>query len=290
MTSLPLPESCFRLTTLYQGELLQVDDWCCAGHDAGRPVEEWCGEEQFALTRQGAWAIETAGTWQLVEAGTVTWWTGQESYRVRHPVPGGDRCTVVRLTMAGTAALMREGPPRPGPAGRRPVPVDGPTFLAHRVLLARARSHGGRDALAIEERALDLVRRVLPGPLTPVPARPGQAAVAAARDYIARHWPSRLSLTGIARQAGCSPFHLGRLFRRELGISVHRWVMRLRLRHGLERLLDQPDEIARIALDCGFASHSHFTDAFRGEYGVSPSEARRLACGGRGRQTASSGH
>lgn len=287
MATPPLPESCSRLTPLYRGALLQVDDWCCAGHDAGRPAEEWCGEDQFALTRQGAWALETAGTWQLAEAGTVTWWTRHESYRVRHPVPGGDRCTVVRLTAAGSGALARE---RSAGAGRRPRPVDGPTFLAHRVLLTRARRHGAADPLALEEPALDLVCRVLPEPPTAPAAPKGHASVAAAREYIARHWPSRLSLSDIARHAGCSPFHLGRLFRRELGTSLYRWVVRLRLRHGLERLLDQPDEIARIALDCGFASHSHFTDAFRDEYRVSPREARRLACAGRGRRAASSRH
>ncbi|MFH1680297.1 MAG: helix-turn-helix domain-containing protein [Candidatus Eisenbacteria bacterium] len=32
-----------------------------------------------------------------------------------------------------------------------------------------------------------------------------------------------------------------------------------------------------LALDVGFASHSHFTDAFRREFGVSPSDLRRSA-------------
>ena len=289
MASLPLPKSCSRLTPLYRGDLVQVDDWQCAGHDTGPPAEEWCGTEQFALTRRGAWAIETAGRWELAEAGTVTWWARNESYRVRHPVPGGDQCTVVRLTAAGTAALTPGEHRRPGRPVRRTLPVDGRTWLAHRVLLARAAREGG-DPLGLEEPTFALVRRVLAAPLPALPGHTAHAAVAAARDYIARHWSSRLSLPVLARHAGCSPFHLGRLFRRELGTSLHRWVVRLRLRHGLERLLDQPDEIARIALDCGFASHSHFTDAFRGEYGVSPREARRLACAGPGRQPASSRH
>jgi AraC-like DNA-binding protein len=48
------------------------------------------------------------------------------------------------------------------------------------------------------------------------------------------------------------------------------------LREGLERLLDDPLHISRIALDVGFASHSHFTDAFRAEYGRSPQQVRRI--------------
>jgi AraC-like DNA-binding protein len=53
----------------------------------------------------------------------------------------------------------------------------------------------------------------------------------------------------------------------------------MRLRAGLERLLDEPVSVSTIALDSGFASHSHFTDAFRAEYGCSPSEARGLRHG-----------
>jgi AraC-like DNA-binding protein len=97
-----------------------------------------------------------------------------------------------------------------------------------------------------------------------------------ARDIIARDFTRPLTLDGLARDAGCSPFHLGRLFRRSTGITLHRAVVRLRLREGLERLLDEPGNVARIALDTGFASHSHFSDAFRAEYGCPPSEARRL--------------
>jgi AraC family transcriptional regulator len=37
------------------------------------------------------------------------------------------------------------------------------------------------------------------------------------------------------------------------------------------------DDLAAVALDVGFASHSHFTDAFRREFGRAPSEVRRAA-------------
>ena len=58
-------------------------------------------------------------------------------------------------------------------------------------------------------------------------------------------------------------------------MSLYRTVVRLRLREGLERLLDEPGQVAAIALAVGFASHSHFTDAFRAEFGCPPSAARR---------------
>jgi AraC-like DNA-binding protein len=51
-------------------------------------------------------------------------------------------------------------------------------------------------------------------------------------------------------------------------------VLRRRLRDALEMLLDTRESITRVALEHGFASHSHFTDAFRREFGVPPSRVR----------------
>jgi len=97
-----------------------------------------------------------------------------------------------------------------------------------------------------------------------------------ARDIIAHDFTQPLTVESIARRVQCSPFHLSRRFRRATGVTLYRAVVQMRLRAGLERLLDEPAKVATIALDSGFASHSHFTDAFRAEYGCSPSEARNL--------------
>ena len=47
----------------------------------------------------------------------------------------------------------------------------------------------------------------------------------------------------------------------------------LRLRMALERLRGNED-LTTIALDLGYSSHSHFTMAFRREYGLTPSAYR----------------
>jgi AraC-like DNA-binding protein len=104
-------------------------------------------------------------------------------------------------------------------------------------------------------------------------ARPG---LSAAHDLLARDFSQSLTLGGIACEVHCSPFHLSRLFRRATGVTLYRTVVQMRLREGLERLLDQPEHVSTIALAVGFASHSHFTDAFRSEFGCSPSQARLL--------------
>jgi AraC-like DNA-binding protein len=47
----------------------------------------------------------------------------------------------------------------------------------------------------------------------------------------------------------------------------------MRLTRARELLATQ-DDLARLALDLGFSSHSHFTTAFRRRYGDTPAQAR----------------
>jgi AraC-like DNA-binding protein len=218
----------------------------------------------------------------------VMFWNRGAHYRVRHPVPGGDECTVFRLTALGEQALRELSPSRNAPESgptfvSRSRLIDGQAYLLHRRAFERARrAHSEADPMAVEEPALAFLNLVAAEGATRArtePARGFSRYVDRACDIIARDFTKPLTVESIARGAQCSPFHLSRLFRRMMGVTLYRAVVRMRLRSGLERLLDEPANVAGIALDSGFASHSHFADAFRAEYGCSPTEARDLRRG-----------
>jgi AraC-like DNA-binding protein len=59
-------------------------------------------------------------------------------------------------------------------------------------------------------------------------------------------------------------------------MTLHAYVHELRLRTALERVADGED-LTRVALDLGYASHSHFTSLFRRAFGVTPSDFRQHA-------------
>ena len=276
MKSRALPESCAHLAILFDGELFTMGDWRCRGVDTPPGREEWSAEDRIVVTRRGAWELDTGGVARRADPLIVTLWN-RGPYRVRHPIRGGDRCTTFRLTAAGTAALRALSPAGARRRSRHTFTtpfhaLDGPSYLAHHRALASA-----GDPLAVEEAGLAFLRRIatdaLPGRHAVPPA--ANRHVDRARDLVASQFRSPLTVAGIARAVHCSPFHLGRLFRRATGMTLHRAVVRLRLREGLERLLDEPASVAAVALDAGFASHSHFTDAFRAEFGCAPSAARR---------------
>jgi AraC family transcriptional regulator len=111
------------------------------------------------------------------------------------------------------------------------------------------------------------------------PASPVRAAevVERVRGHALARLDQRLTLTSLARVADCSPFQLCRAFRHATGGAVHQWLLRLRLQVSLERVAEPRRDLTGVALDLGFASHSHFTAAFRRTFGVTPSELRRRA-------------
>ena len=120
------------------------------------------------------------------------------------------------------------------------------------------------------------VRREHPGRrLRPATARAHRGTAFATRALLARDFAQRLTLDRIATAVNSSPFHLARLFARETGLPIHRHLARLRLREALERLAAGEDDLTTLALDLGFSSHAHFTDAFRREFGMPPSHFRR---------------
>jgi AraC-like DNA-binding protein len=73
-----------------------------------------------------------------------------------------------------------------------------------------------------------------------------------------------------------SPFHLCRVFREMAGISLYDYVLHERLAQSLDTVLGGGD-LTGIALDAGFASHSHFTARFRRFFGCAPATLRRIA-------------
>lgn len=277
---------------LYTGELVAVADWRCPGHDlARRPAVELGDGYDIVVTRRGTYARECGGVRAIADAGAALFWHPGEEYRITHPVPGGDECSVFRLPESGLRDLLRtwdpvsaESPTARFPAAR--VPLGGPTYLLHRLAIRRLDEPGALRALEGEECAVRFVRGAVrqlysSGRVrrTVRPERSNRSAaeyVARVREVIARRPHERLTLAAIAREVGCSPFHLSRVVSEREGVGVYGMVLQLRLRTALELVLDGREPVGWIGLEAGFASHSHFDDAFRREFGCTPTAARRL--------------
>lgn len=101
----------------------------------------------------------------------------------------------------------------------------------------------------------------------------GRAREAMARIEAAWHEP--LALDDLAREAGLSPFHFLRVFRRVTGTTPHQYLIGARVRAAVQMLLDTDLPVTRIAYDSGFRDLSNFNHTFRRTVGCTPRAYRR---------------
>jgi AraC-like DNA-binding protein len=94
-------------------------------------------------------------------------------------------------------------------------------------------------------------------------------AVRRVRDCIEGRYAENLTLEELARVANLSPFHLVRVFRKEVGLPPHAYQTRVRLNRAKEMLAERVS-IGEAALKTGFFDQSHFTNHFRKVFGYPP--------------------
>jgi AraC-like DNA-binding protein len=238
--------------------------------------------------RRGLFTRTTGAGTLVADANHVLFYTRGEPYRISHPLPGGDTCTLIALDTRDLLEIV--GRHAPDAAERETAPFDFTwtlgtprTVLLHHLLLAGLR-RGETTALGVEDLVFALVDDLLGHGYALARDRRRFRARAVGRrhdlveaaklalDRDAEHPPS---LGDLARTLGCSPCHLSRTFHRETGLPLRRYLHRCRLRTAAERLADGERDLTTLALDLGYADHSHFTNAFRREFGLSPSSFRR---------------
>lgn len=94
-------------------------------------------------------------------------------------------------------------------------------------------------------------------------------------EYMTANIDSAINLCDIAQATSRSPSHLARMFRSELGMPPHRYLINLRVDKA-RRLLEKTSmSIAEIAYECGFAHQEHLTRLFRRHCGTTPAVYRR---------------
>jgi AraC family transcriptional regulator len=243
---------------------------------------------EFVFPRTSVW-IEHPGRRPFVaDPTTVTFYNRDEPYARRELSPEGDRCEWYAVEPSLLEAVVRDLDPEVADRSQRPFrfthgPVDPVSYARQRLVAHHVATEAVPDPLFVEVEMIAVLRRVLRqayerrGARTPRPSPLRDAAeiVARATAFGLPRLGEKLTLRRFAAAAGCTPFHLCRAVRAVSGDTLHAWLVRLRLQVSLERVAEPRSDLTEIALDLGFSSHSHFTQAFHHAFGVPPSEFRR---------------
>lgn len=161
------------------------------------------------------------------------------------------------------------------------APTDPRAYSLQRQLF-RAMDMAAVDPLTIEESALAVLHRVVAAAYghrrDPRPySRADREIAMRAAEILSRFKHRRVPLRLVSDSTGISPFHLARVFRRVTGRTLARYHLELRLFAALGPLFESTVGLDAIAASSGFKSHSHFTEAFRKFFGMTPSAARRTS-------------
>jgi AraC family transcriptional regulator len=92
--------------------------------------------------------------------------------------------------------------------------------------------------------------------------------------YVDENIGEAITLAGMAAAAGLSRMHFAAQFRIATGIRPHEFVMRRRIEHAKQMLLETRDSLVQVALSVGFQTQAHFTTVFRRFVGDTPYQWR----------------
>ena len=253
-----------------QTAALGVFDVRCFSPAGGPGGEEHAEVTEIVLPTSGVFAVHHRRNAVVADVASVVILTAGHEYRVGHPVDGGDRSTVMIFPPEVAEDALGDEPGDGGLVGPR-------VQLGVRALRSSLRP-GRPEPLEAEELALLLLDRIghdlgaaSPGRLV---GRLQRDRVQEVRALVGAEPGRRWRLGEIARLVHCSPYHLARQFRAIAGESIATYLFRLRLALALQRLAEGETDLAGLAADLGFASHSHFSARFRSAFGASPGSVR----------------
>ncbi len=105
---------------------------------------------------------------------------------------------------------------------------------------------------------------------TPVPENPLCDRV---KELIAQN--PCYSTDALAELLNYHPYYLNSLFKKDTGITLHKYIQKQRLAKAYEMLATTQLSIEDIALQCGFCSQSHLSNLFREVYHITPARLRK---------------
>jgi len=270
---------------------ISVLDFRCRVAVHAEGPEEPQGVHSIVFVRRGVFRRTRRLETVVADANHVLFFNAGEPCRYSHPLPGGDECTNLAVATDLALELVARHAPRDAERPEAPFRLGHALSSAravwlHYELLALVRR--GVPALALEDGLAELAEEAVGSayrddgtsdvgdPASGLAVRRRRELVEAARLVLNERLESPPSLGELAASLGCSPFHLSHVFRRGAGLSLRRYFGRLRARAAAQRLAEGARDLTALALDLGYADHSHMTNAFRREWGLPPSRFRSL--------------
>ncbi len=269
-------------TTLYRSNYLTVIDYRCTAGPNDRPYTELHSSYAISYVRRGSFGYRVRGeSFELIPGALMIGHPGHEYMCTHDHHECGDECLSFHFSGEAVDMLKRKGRSDAWLVGSvaptPPLMIFGE--LAQSVV-------GGRSDLGIDEVGVAFANRFVDtisgNARRPVQASPRDRRRAIDAALWLEHYAHQdVDLERVANQFELSPFHFLRLFANVTGVTPHQYLVRSRLKHAAQLLIDPERSITDIAIDVGFGDLSNFVRTFHRAAGVSPRGFRKAARGDR---------
>ena len=279
---------------LARGEGWSMADVICQAGPRDRSFEEQHATVSIGVVLRGSFQYRTSAGRELMLPGSLLLGNAGQYFECSHEHAVGDRCLAVAYDEHYFASLTAEARMHTRTAPfklLRLPPLRELSSLTSRACAqlrqgeAQAARADDEDAGSCapetwEEIVLELAWRAVElgngGNSNRASSLAAEARVTRVIRMVEAGGGSRHNLASLAEEAKLSRYHFLRVFQDLTGLTPHQYLLRTRLRSAATRLLLRRTPILEIALDCGFGDVSNFNHAFRAEFGVKPSDYRKL--------------
>jgi AraC-like DNA-binding protein len=275
---------------IFANELLRIGIFRCpAVHPSFTNTGPIISGHLLVFPRTSVCITHEGGAPILADPNIVMFYNRYQVYERRKVSPNGDHCEWFAFAPDILAAALQTHDQCAMNSLEQPFrfthsPCNASSYLNQRLVVEHILNNALCDTLFIEETMLGVLEAVLRLAYLAQAGNRHDGRSHAAQEHarivhrvqelLAIRYHEQVTLTQLASEVNSSPFQLCRIFRRQTGFTIHQYLNQLRLRAALEAVAQGANDLTGLALDLGFANHSHFTHAFRQAFQTTPSHLR----------------
>lgn len=94
-------------------------------------------------------------------------------------------------------------------------------------------------------------------------------------DYISAHYQEEISLESLSEIAFIHPDYLSRIFKKETGMNLNRYIKTVRMNKACQLLLTTQQRVSAISNMVGYQNCAYFIRTFTETFGTSPEKYRQ---------------
>jgi len=268
---------------LFSSSLLSIGRFIIHADDEGFSKRDSINRPLFVFPRNGIWIRHEGKPAFMADTSIVNFYNEDQAYHRSAIDPAGDYCHWFSLTKEVIFETIGYEKSPPDLFEFQFLPCPRNAFIKHLSILSHLNTTSSPDIGWVEEQAIELLEGIFFQIQSGTARQKGQRRVRPSvlhliqniKEDLQGNISKNLSLADLSRRHSVSAYHLCRTFKRICGYGINQYRTEQRLRHVSHRLTQSAHDLATIAEELGFSSHSHLTSSYKNHFGYTPSEFRR---------------